>query len=163
MPKPNSSHTLSITADIRSTGSYILILHQRIERAIQIGRLGRFHFPIGYMAYVGSAFGPGGLESRLRHHLHSSSASPHWHIDYLRRYAEPVSVWITESDARVEHIWASALTASADTFIPAPGFGASDCKCRSHLFCFQHRPSLAVYKKSLRKSGHSIQVCETIL
>ncbi len=38
---------------------------------IQIGKLGQFKFKKGYYAYVGSAFGPGGLNSRIKHHIES--------------------------------------------------------------------------------------------
>ncbi len=60
-------------------------------KRLEIGRLGSFNIIPGFYAYVGSAFGPGGLRARIRHHL-ESVAQPHWHIDYLLGYAEPVEV-----------------------------------------------------------------------
>jgi Uri superfamily endonuclease len=68
------------------TGTYILILHLSVPARLRIGRLGVLDFPAGHHAYVGSAFGSGGLRGRLKHHLFPA-AKPHWHIDYLRRSA----------------------------------------------------------------------------
>ena len=57
-------------------------------KRIDIGSLGRFDILPGFYAYVGSAFGAGGLRARIGHHL-ESTAWPHWHIDYLLGIAEP--------------------------------------------------------------------------
>ena len=42
-------------------GTYILISHLESMVRLDIGRMGRFDFVPGFYAYVGSAFGPGGL------------------------------------------------------------------------------------------------------
>ncbi len=54
-------------------GSYILILHLNRPERIAVGKLGKCSFPAGYYTYVGSALGPGGLASRLKHHLHTTA------------------------------------------------------------------------------------------
>ncbi len=95
----------------------------------------------GFYLYIGSAFGPGGLGGRLSHHL-SPVESPHWHIDYLRPVTSLAEVWVTEDRQKREHEWAQALAASREAIIPKPGFGASDCHCRAHLFFFPVRPTL---------------------
>ena len=77
----------------RVRGTYILILRLDRTRTLQVGSLGRFRFPGGYFAYVGSAFGPGGLGGRLKHHL-NPSAPAHWHIDTLRKVARLHQVWL---------------------------------------------------------------------
>ena len=69
---------------------------------------GNFDVKRGYYAYVGSAFGPGGLAARLKQHR-SISANPHWHIDYLRRAAALVDSWISAEPDRTEHAWAEKL------------------------------------------------------
>ena len=51
------------------TGNYILLLHLPTDEILTISKLGTFDFPAGWYAYAGSAFGPGGLVGRLRHHL----------------------------------------------------------------------------------------------
>ena len=43
------------------TGTYVLLLHLPDNEQLTIGKLGTFDFPAGWYAYVGSAFGPGGV------------------------------------------------------------------------------------------------------
>ncbi len=99
---------------------------------LTIGKLGTFDFPAGSYAYAGSAFGPGGLRGRLKHHL-SPITKPHWHIDYLRQSATVSEVCYTASDTRHEHGWAQMLLHLHGVIVPAPRFGASDCACAAHL------------------------------
>lgn len=123
-------------------GSYILVL--QLEQAVgdlQIGKLGQFTFPAGYYLYVGSAFGPGGLEARLRRHERREKARPHWHIDYLRAHARLCEIWTVGGGVRLECRWCAALAAIPALATPAPGFGASDTGCRSHLFFMPRPPS----------------------
>ncbi|MGF1529551.1 MAG: DUF123 domain-containing protein [Candidatus Competibacterales bacterium] len=72
-------------------GSYVLILTTQASCQLALGRRGPFALDPGIYLYVGSAFGPGGLRGRLRHHLRPV-VKPHWHIDYLRRYAQCCAV-----------------------------------------------------------------------
>lgn len=113
-------------------GTYVIVLYLDKCKWIQIGKLGQFKFKKGYYAYVGSAFGPGGLNSRIKHHIEPKKRY-HWHIDYLD--PDVKAVWVSGSGERLEHEWASALgkIASGKT----PGFGCSDCSCESHLFYFK--------------------------
>lgn len=134
---------------MRAKGSYILILRLKSEKVIQVGRLGKFNFPFGYYAYVGSAFGPGGLKGRVMRHL-KPTYKFHWHIDYLRKQADPEEVWISEQKVPREHRWASALRHLNGAAVPVPGFGCSDCKCYTHLFHFQKRPLLRAFKKLIQ-------------
>jgi Uri superfamily endonuclease len=113
-------------------GTYILILHLDEPTRLQIGRLGAFDFAPGWYAYVGSAFGPGGLRGRLKHHL-APVTKPHWHIDYLRAAAPVREVWYSASETRYEHRWADMLLAHPGATVPVPRFGASDCTCAAHL------------------------------
>ena len=62
-------------------GPYVLIASLDRVKSIEIGRLGKYQVVPGFYAYVGSAFGSGGLRARIGHHL-ESTAAPHWHIDY---------------------------------------------------------------------------------
>jgi len=50
-------------------GTYVLIASVPQMKRIEIGRLGRFDIIPGYYAYVGSAFGSGGLRAHLGHHF----------------------------------------------------------------------------------------------
>jgi Uri superfamily endonuclease len=137
-------------AENRTRGTYILILNLLHAREIRIGRLGSFRFHTGYYAYVGSAFSPGGLAGRLKHHL-NSKAKHHWHIDYLCEFAGPVQVWVTEDKIRREHHWAAVLTEFPGAVTPVKGFGSSDCKCKTHLFYFGNPPSLRLFQGHLLK------------
>lgn len=112
---------------------------------LKIGRLGEFDFPAGWYAYVGSAFGSGGLRGRLKHHL-SQVKKPHWHIDYLRMAANVHEVWWITSDTVYEHIWSDALRFSPGALTLMSRFGASDCKCLSHLVYFINRPNFTVFE-----------------
>ena len=125
-------------------GSYIIILYLNGDKKIQIGRLGRLSFTRGFYAYAGSAFGPGGLISRLNHHLRPTS-KPHWHIDYLRRKTSLVEVWISQRKDRQEHLWATRLGDLSRTASPIAKFGCSDCKCATHLYHFPQQPSFEIF------------------
>jgi Uri superfamily endonuclease len=134
-------------------GSYILVF--QLDHAVddlQVGRLGRFHFPAGSYLYVGSAFGSGGLAARLSHHERREKARPHWHIDYLRAHAYLREVWAVSSDARMECLWCAALAAEPGVSIPAPGFGSRDTGCRSHLFYLPRPPRSSLLSRVILTS-----------
>jgi Uri superfamily endonuclease len=72
------------------------------------------------------------VHARLKHHC-GISASPHWHLDYLRPHAEVISAWYV-ADQRHEHHWAQLLESVSALEIAVSAFGSSDCACESHLF-----------------------------
>jgi Uri superfamily endonuclease len=109
-------------------GSYILLIGLSEKQTITIGSLKTVNFSGGYYAYVGSAMG--GIKSRLSHHL-KGSKKPHWHIDYFLEKASINGVIICQSQNKVECAIAQALSRQFDC---VPGFGSSDCRCKSHLF-----------------------------
>jgi Uri superfamily endonuclease len=123
----------------RQPGTYVLILRLRHPVTIDIGRLGQFRFPAGWYAYVGSAHGPGGLAARISRHLRPAKPL-HWHVDYLRGDAHPVEVWYAVGVRKRECAWAKALINLRGASILAPRFGASDCRCPSHLVHFAAAP-----------------------
>jgi len=105
-------------------GTYILILQLDVSAHLTIGKLGSFDFSAGWYAYVGSAFGPGGLRGRLKHHF-SPVTKPHWHIDYLRSVAVVREIWWIANETRYEHEWAhTLLTQQHNSFVPVQRFGA---------------------------------------
>jgi Uri superfamily endonuclease len=138
-------------------GTYILILHLRKPAKLTIGKLGVFDFPAGYYAYIGSAFGSGGLRGRLKHHL-APAKEPHWHIDYLRQRATVLEVWYIASETHHEHQWADALCSMPGAGVPALRFGASDCKCETHLIRFPDKPELESFCDEVGFSDE-IQLC----
>lgn len=121
-------------------GTYVLIVHLAFPTELRVGKLGAFHCPAGWYAYVGSARGPGGLAARLTRHQQRHKRL-HWHIDYLLAVSELTEIWWVVSPERRECAWAEALSRLAGATVPLPGFGASDCYCISHLLRFAHRPS----------------------
>lgn len=133
----------------KRSGSYALLLHAQDAQQARIGALGDLHITPGCYLYLGSAFGAGGLAGRLAHHF-KESTSPHWHIDYLRRYAQISGVWWTCDQRRREHEWANVLIADACATIPLPHFGASDCRCASHLVWYHTPPTHSHFVEMLR-------------
>lgn len=119
------------------SGSYALLLRlDRPLKALSVGRMGCFDFASGEYIYLGSARGPGGLLARLAHHARCTPR-PHWHIDYLRRHARLLGAWAAEGQQQLECAWSQALHRLPGASLPAPGFGAADCRlgCPSHLLC----------------------------
>jgi Uri superfamily endonuclease len=118
-------------------GCYVLILQLACARSITVGRFGKALFSQGTYLYVGSAFGSGGLRSRVGRHL-CGAGTPRWHIDYLRAVADVHDCFYTVTDKPRECEWSQALAALSNATIPVPHFGSSDCRsgCRSHLIAF---------------------------
>lgn len=115
-------------------GSYALVIGLEREQRLAVGRLGSFDFPAGRYLYLGS--GLNGLESRVRRHLRRDGAKKrHWHIDYLTAAAPVLEVWWAADGRRRECAWAGKAREWGGG-IAAPGFGASDCRCRAHLLYF---------------------------
>lgn len=57
-------------------GTYLLLLRVDSPCMVNVGRLGTATLGLGWVLYVGSAFGPGGLAARLRHHLRPARPAP---------------------------------------------------------------------------------------
>lgn len=127
-------------------GTYILILVLDADKTIQVGRLGRIAFKKGWYAYVGSAFGPGGLVARIRHHIRPKKKC-HWHLDYLD--AQVTEAWVSDDGKQLEHSWAKELNKAASGYIR--GFGCTDCKCDSHLFYFDSLRFLNKFRNKMRR------------
>ena len=138
-----------------AAGTYAFFLSSGTSADIRVGRLGALKTFPGIYVYIGSAHGPGGLRARLRHHLQVST-SPRWHIDYLRARLSPLTVWYTLDSTLREHQWARLLGEDPKATVPLKGFGASDCRCPTHLFRFSRNPSAAAFAKKARRriAGH---------
>jgi Uri superfamily endonuclease len=127
---------------VSGRGVYTLLLSLPAPQTLPIGRLGAFRFPAGYYLYVGSALGPGGLSARLARHCRAEKKR-HWHIDHLRAAARLEGAWALTTDRRAECRWAAAAQVLPGANLPAPRFGASDCRCPAHLFHYPVRPEAA--------------------
>ncbi len=119
-------------------GVYQLRMRVRKERTIDVGALGSCRFPRGWYVYTGSA--RGGLYQRVSRHLREDKRM-HWHIDHLLAVSDCVEAFVLPDPHAGECALHDALR-EAET--PIPGFGASDCKCRSHLAYFASRPAIGL-------------------
>jgi Uri superfamily endonuclease len=122
-----------------SPGTYALVLAATKRQTISVGRLGILDVRPGFYVYVGSALGPGGLAARIGRHARQEKTL-RWHVDHLRAVTDLVEVWCSPGRQRQECSWAERLALMPGARTPMPGFGASDCGCRSHLFYFLERP-----------------------
>jgi Uri superfamily endonuclease len=115
----------------RPAGTYALLVHLDSATDIEVGRLGHIRFRAGHFVYTGSALGPGGLAARLRRYA-VGPRRLHWHVDYLLEHAEVVGALVREDKARLECAWARWFSDRCES--ACDDFGASDCRCPSHLF-----------------------------
>lgn len=109
-------------------GSYILLIKLNKDKEIQIGKLGNISFKKGFYLYIGSALN--GLENRLNRHFKKYKKT-HWHIDYLLKYGKIIDAFYKESFSKEE---CDIVKNFENKLLPIPGFGCSDCKCKTHLF-----------------------------
>lgn len=144
-------------------GTYILIARVSEMRHLRIGSLGKFDIIPGFYAYVGSAFGSGGLRARIGHHL-ESTAEPRWHIDYLLRVATPVEVWFTTADRKLERHWADLLESASNFRVPIPRSGSSDYhrSRTSHLYYSKRRPSFRWFEEQIGERFEGVEVCQSM-
>ncbi len=103
---------------------YVLVLRLEKDSKVRVGSLGDVNFKAGYYFYVGSAKKG---KSRICRHFRKEKKM-RWHIDYLSVVATPVLAYILNEE---ECDTAKKLS---ESFREIPGFGCSDCSCRSHLF-----------------------------
>jgi Uri superfamily endonuclease len=127
-------------------GTYVLLMTLAEPIRLEVGRLGVFPLRAGWYAYAGSALGPGGLNARLSRHTREEKRL-RWHIDYLLTQARLREVWYSEDLERRECAWIKFLGNLPGTEVPVPGFGASDCRCRSHLFGLTSYPSFSAFSR----------------
>lgn len=139
-------------------GTYCLILYLTHKQRLIVGQLGEVELRPGYYIYVGSAFGPGGLRTRLTHHLRRTS-NMRWHIDYLREYADIMAIWYSIEQVKRESDWVFVVSQLEAGTSPVAGFGASDSAHASHLFYIPNQPSSEKFRMALRCNGeYSSQV-----
>lgn len=116
---------------IHDKGVYVILIEALGK--VKVGRLGNLSFDGAYL-YVGSAQGAGGIK-RVDRHLQvacGNNPTKRWHIDYLLKAGRPKDIFVAFTERKVECKLAQRLSREAIPVIS--GFGASDCKCRTHLF-----------------------------
>jgi Uri superfamily endonuclease len=107
--------------------SYQLAIELERPLVLKVGRLGEFLFPAGRYVYTGSARRQ--MEARIARHLRRDKPL-RWHIDWLLASGDAQVVSVRRSG-----IGECLLNQRVGGIVPAPGFGASDCRngCGSHL------------------------------
>lgn len=114
------------------TGTYLLAMGCSDESVVEVGAQGRIALHTGVYLYAGSAFGPGGIATRV--HRHARTDHPqHWHIDYIRPHCTLQGAWVSYADTKLECPWARALLDADSTCVPKKGLGSSDCGCPAHF------------------------------
>jgi sugar fermentation stimulation protein A len=127
-----------IGREAHDRGSYITILKLTRDESIPVGSLGTVRFKRGYYLYAGSAMK--NLSHRIARHQRRRK-NLFWHIDYLRQRAAHCVSLPVRTGADLECQIARALDGISQWKIP--GFGASDCRCDSHLFGMRIDPLLS--------------------
>lgn len=129
-------------------GTYVVFFRlARPAAGLRVGALGTFDFPPGTYAYLGSAFGGGGVRSRTGRHL-TRQTPKKWNVDWLKPHCAPVAVWWTHDRRKVEFAWADVLAALPGASFPAKGFGAGDNKhAAAHLVRFDAVPAFDEFRR----------------
>lgn len=132
--------------NIEDKGLYVLILRLKKGRKIKAGKLPEAYFNSGYYLYIGRA--KRGLKKRLDRHLRKDKKF-FWHIDYFLRKAGVIDVWI-----RLDYFDECRTVSQIRKFlinscIPQKKFGASDCRCPSHLLYLPDFDDLNILWKKL--------------
>jgi len=123
-------------ADAKTPGVYLLTI--RLPRTVTLSLAGTdLRLKSGWYVYAGSAMN--GLEGRLRRHLRTSQPR-HWHVDGLLANGAVADIQLRPAAQRSEECTLAALVRDWAGACPIPGFGASDCRCGSHLAGFAQRP-----------------------
>ncbi len=135
----------------KNTGAYLLVITMAEETPVTVGKLGRIVFEKGFYVYCGSA--KRNLSQRVKRHL-GKRKRMHWHIDYLTSAAEKIRPFPVFTGKNIECTMADDIRNIGG--IPVPGFGASDCTCRSHLFYFSEDPAASdPFQKILHRYRHT--------
>lgn len=134
-------------------GTYTLLIAVPRPIDVEVGALGVHTLAPGAYAYTGSALGRGGFARVDRHRRVAAGESEvrHWHIDYLTGHPEIDLVdVVTSAGVDAECVIAGRLPDG-----PVPGFGASDCGCRSHLATGDDPKTLRTAVESVHRAAEN--------
>ena len=89
----------------------------------------------GFYIYAGSAFGAGGLSSRIHRHLRRDKKQ-HWHIDQTTSSSNSIIHGVAVFPNEKTECQISEILGRINGISSIIGFGNSDCKnqCSSHFF-----------------------------
>lgn len=118
-------------------GAYVLFIELEETLSLRATSLGPRTLPPGRYAYCGSAYGPGGLRSRLRRHLKREKA-PRWHVDHLTAAGRIFALGLAPGGQECALV--EGLSRQPRVELPLAGFGSSDCaSCPAHLLRLEGR------------------------
>ena len=135
--------------------TYLLIFRVKTYVTTKVGALGTIIFQPGHYIYIGSAKNT--LRQRINRHFKRTKPL-RWHIDYLttQHDVEIEKVYITHSKTKQECRIAKLI---AHNGIPVPGFGSSDCKCKSHLYRINGIQNINFERMGMREyEGRQIRI-----
>ncbi len=121
-----------------NNGSYVLVLKLDQPCRIEAGKVPRRQYPKGLYFYIGRA--KRHLRGRLARHLRTEKKL-FWHIDYLRRNAQIKEIWWRPGYFNECQLASDIIGMCGKDSFPIPGFGASDCRCSSHLIQYSGKES----------------------
>lgn len=136
--------------------SYSIILRLNSNKKLEVGSLGTIFLVKGFYVYNGSAYGTGGLASRIKHHV-KKRKKLHWHIDYLTSDNECKILRVIAFKKRNLERKVSLEMLREREFVGIPKFGSTDDKiARTHLFLISaksEKEALEKVKKVYKKIG----------
>lgn len=124
-------------------GVYLLLIRLSRRAAWTVAGTERT-FHAGYYLYTGSA--RNGLAGRLARHLRTSHAV-HWHVDELLARGTVLDIQTRFANSATAECELAREATEQSGGEEIPGFGASDCSCRSHLVFCPQRPGFSVHEQ----------------
>ena len=113
-----------------ASGAYVLLILLLRPTRLPSVRFSGLLDP-GVYAYIGSAYGPGGIRARCRRHF-SRRKARHWHVDWLTTDCDWIDAIAWPDSNECELVKRFLPLWGISTAIA--GFGNSDCRqCISHL------------------------------
>jgi len=109
-------------------GFYLLFIRKDNPSKLKYGKRWEKFFPAGWYVYVGS--GMKHMEKRVDRHFRKNKRKK-WHIDFLLEKACLEFAFLFNCGERGECEVSNLL---GERFRVVENFGATDCKCRGHLF-----------------------------
>lgn len=143
-------------------GSYSIILKLNHDQKLKVGSLKTILLRKGFYVYNGSAYGSGGLASRIKHHVKKRKRL-HWHIDYVTTSDEcKILRVITCKRKNLERSVSLEMLKGKD-FVGIPKFGSTDDKiAKTHLFLIKansEKEALEKVKRVYKKIGVKKVLC----
>lgn len=138
-------------------GSYSIIFKLSNDEKLEIGALRTIFLNRGFYVYNGSAYGAGGLRSRIKHHVEKKKRL-HWHIDYVTSSGKCKILKVIACKKRnLERSASLEMLEEKESFVGIPRFGATDDKAaKTHLFLIRansEEEALKRVKKVYKKIG----------